>query len=61
MNKILLTFCNLFSDLFKPMTEQAKINSEFYISQLELEKEIDSCMESMDKLINAIEKKQKEC
>ena len=35
MNKILLTFCNLFSDLFKPMTEQVKINSEFYISELE--------------------------
>lgn len=31
MNKILQFFC----DLFKPMTEQAKINSEFYISELE--------------------------
>ena len=35
MNKILRACCDLFSDLFKPMTEQAKINSEFYISELE--------------------------
>lgn len=55
MNKILQFFC----DLFKPMAEQAKINSEFYISELELGKEIDSCMESMNKLINAIESRQR--